>query len=228
MLNAATAIAYVRTRPDCEDGAREAIAAWAAQRSVHVAAWHVDTGVDAATPIAERSALLAAYRALREHDAGVLVAANAAQFSTDALVCWLIERAALAEGAAIRVADETTLPPQPRASEEVGYTRGAIDLARAYDRVTSRARMRALFAEKKARGERVGTVPYGYRLAADGVHLEPCPREQQVIASILDLSRAGMSGRAIVRELEGRGVTGRTGASLGQTQVAKILRAVDV
>lgn len=222
MLNAARAIAYVRTSADRGDAATRTIAAWAAERSVHVAAWHVDVGVDAATPIAERPALLAAYRALRAHDAGLLVAANAAQFSTDALVCWLIERAALAEGAAIRVADEAKTPAQ--AHEDVGYTRGAIDLATAYERVTSRARMRALFAEKRARGERVGTVPYGYRLAADGVHVEPCPREQAVVAAIIDLSRAGKSGRAIVRELEGRGVTGRTGAPLGQTQVAKILR----
>src|SRR5262249_6535196 len=109
--------------------------------------------------------------------------------------------------------------------EETGYTRGAIDLARAYQRVTLGARVRKVLAEKKSRGERVGNVPYGYRLASDGVHIEPDPQEQAVIASILQLSREGLSQRAMVRQLAAHGVVGRRGAPLGQTQICKILRA---
>ena len=40
---------------------------------------------------------------------------------------------------------------------------------------------------KRANGERVGTVPFGFRTAADGVHLEEDPAEQDVLARIHQL-----------------------------------------
>jgi signal transduction histidine kinase len=165
----------------------------------------------------------------------VLVAANADCFSHDELVSWLIERAALAMGASLHIADGSALPgrantasgitPVPAPVENVGWTRAAIDLARAHERVVLRERLRATFAAKRARGERIGTVPYGYRLATDGVHLELHEAEQDVIDTVRRLSNDGLSQRGIVAALEARGVKGRTGAHLRQTQVAKILRS---
>lgn len=237
MHGARSAVAYIRTtepsRERAEESAqtegaqRRAIEAWATREKVEIRAWEVDAGVDGATPIAERPALMAAYQAIRDHGAGRLVAANAERFGQEELVCWLIERAALVEGATICTADGSRLRPRglsEDAGEVVGYSRGAIDLARAYQRVTLGARVRAALAEKKARGERVGNVPYGYRLASDGVHTEPDEREQEVIARVRELSRGGLSQRAIVTELATRGVVGRTGAPLRQTQIATILR----
>ena len=187
------------------------------------------------TPIAERPGLVAAYRALAPERARVLVAANAVCFSHDELVSWLIERAALAMGASLHIADGSALPgrantasgitPVPAPVENVGWTRAAIDLARAHERVVLRERIRATFAAKRARGERIGTVPYGYRLATDGVHLELHEAEQDIIDTVRRLSNDGLSQRGIVAALEARGVKGRTGAHLRQTQVAKILRS---
>jgi DNA invertase Pin-like site-specific DNA recombinase len=104
------------------------------------------------------------------------------------------------------------------------YSREAIDLARAYQRAIIRARTRAALAEKKARGERVGTLPYGFCLAPDGLHVVPDQAEQAVVATVHQLAREGLSQRAIVAQLAGRGVVGRKGAPLRQTQVARILR----
>ncbi len=235
--SARRAVAYVRTAETSSELAersanppsaqRRAIEVWAAREAVEIRSWQTDLGVDGATPIAERPGLIAAYQAIRTYGAGMLVAANAERFGHDELVCWLIERAALVEGARICTADGSrarTLSDEA-VEDDKGYTRGAIDLARAYHRVTVGARVRAVLAEKKARGERVGTVPYGYRLASDGVHTEPDAQEQDVIASVRQLSREGLSQRAIVTRLAARGVVGRTGAPLRQTQVAKILRA---
>lgn len=232
------AVAYIRmAEPSSElaersahppSAQRRAIEVWAARERVEIRSWQVDVGVDGATPIAERPGLMAAYRAIRLYGAGLLVAESAGRFGHDELVCWLIERAALVEGATICTADgsRARTPGAGEVREErTGYTRGAVDLARAYRRVTLGARVRAALAEKKARGERVGNVPYGYRLASDGVHIEPDEKEQQVIASVRELSREGLSQRAIVSKLAARGVVGRVGAPLGQTQVAKILRA---
>jgi DNA invertase Pin-like site-specific DNA recombinase len=222
------AVAYLRLADSAEEPAsRAAIASWADRERVTVAAWQVDVGVDGTTPIAERPGLLAAYRAIVSESADVLVAANAEHFSLDELVSWLIEQAALVQGAAVATADGSPVVrrrPAPSAERDEAYTRGILDLARAHYRVTVRARVRAALAAKRARGERVGNVPYGYRLAGDGVHLEPDEAEQAVIARVRSLSDEGLSQRAIVARLAEASVTGRTGAPLGQTQVAKILR----
>src|SRR5262249_4892885 len=134
----------------------------------------------------------------------------------------------LTQGATIQTADGSRAPVRPRVDareENTAWTRGAIALARAHHQVTVRARIRASLAEKRARGERVGTVPYGYRLATDGVHSEPDEAEQSVVATVRRLAAEGLSQRAIVARLAACGVAGRTGAPLRQTQVASILRS---
>ena len=245
----ARAVAYIRT--DSVDGANASteqaraqklvIEHWAERERVEITSWKTDAGIAGATPIAERPGLVAAYRALAPERARLLVAANAVCFSHDELVSWLIERAALAMGASLHIADGSALPgrantasgitpvPSPvapvPAQANVGFTRAAIDLARAHERVVLRERVRATFAAKRARGERIGTVPYGYRLAHDGIHLEVHEAEQDVIDTVRRLSNDGLSQRGIVAALEARGVKGRTGACLRQTQVAKILRS---
>lgn len=243
------AVAYLRVTDDLETrgrpvadasrGQRLAVEAWAEREGVEIRSWQLDV-VPGDTPIAERPGLLAAYAAIRAYRAGILVAANAESFGHDELVCWLIERAALTQGAALRTADgsrreararlatataTTATAATPIAHEESGHTRAALELARAHHRVTLRARVRAALAEKRARGERVGTVPYGYRLAADGLHVEPHDAEQKVVATVRRLSSEGLSQRAIVARLASSGVVGRTGAPLRQTQIVNILRA---
>lgn len=214
--------------PESASRQRSAIEAWAARERVEIAAWHSDVGVSGATPIAERPGLVAAYRDLRDLGAGMLVAGSADRFAHDALVCWLIERAALTQGASVHTADGSRGPAPTNVAEleeDVPYTRGALDLARAYQRVTFRARVRAALAERKAKGQRAGNIPYGFRLAADGVHVVPDEVEGEVISVVRRLAGEGMSQRKIARHLEARGVTGRTGAPLRQTQIANILRS---
>lgn len=227
--SARSAVAYIRVAEAvAEDAQQRAIEAWAMREHVEVSSWHVDVGIDGATPIAERPALMAAFRAVRVLGARRLVAANATTFGHEELVCWLIERAALVEGAAICTADGSRTKTRVDAAEthDAAYSRGAVELARAYQRVTTRARVRAVLAEKKARGERVGNVPFGFRVAADGIHMEPDAGEQGVIGTVRRLSAEGLSQRAIVARLASSRVVGRTGAPLGQTQIAKILRTV--
>jgi site-specific DNA recombinase len=66
-----------------------------------------------------------------------------------------------------------------------------------------------------------GHLPYGYRLAADGRHLEPHPGEQAALALIRTLAR-GRSLRALSRELASRGVVARCGRPFA----AETLRAL--
>ena len=87
------------------------------------------------------------------------------------------------------------------------------------------ARTKAALGAKKARGERTGSVPYGYTLVADGVHLEAVPEEQEVIAEARRLHGAGQSLRAIARELERRGFVSRAGKAFLAEQVKRLLAA---
>jgi len=84
-------------------------------------------------------------------------------------------------------------------------------------------RTRDALAHKKAKGERVGAVPLGYDLAADGVALVPCPAEQEAIAVVRQLRAEGLSIRAIVEEMNRRGVTTKEGGRWHIRAVQRIL-----
>jgi DNA invertase Pin-like site-specific DNA recombinase len=100
--------------------------------------------------------------------------------------------------------------------------RTILDGAAQYERALIRQRTRAALAAKRARGERAGAVPFGYRLADDSARLVPEPDEQRMIARVRELRAAGRSLRGIVADLAGAGLVGRTRRPLGLTQVARI------
>src|SRR5580765_6965425 len=52
-------------------------------------------------------------------------------------------------------------------------------------------RTRDAMRHKRSKGERVGTVPFGYQLAADGVQLEADASEQRILARMQGLQAAG-------------------------------------
>lgn len=87
-------------------------------------------------------------------------------------------------------------------------------------------RTTAALSRKAEKGERIGELPYGKRLAEDGIHLEVHPEEMAVIAQARELQVGGLSQRAIVKELAQRGMVNRAGGAFNQTQVARMLRGV--
>jgi hypothetical protein len=77
-------------------------------------------------------------------------------------------------------------------------------------------------AAKRARGERAGEVPYGFRAVEEG-RLETDEAEQAVLAVVAELRAAGLSHRAIVAELGARGLVSRAGRPFAKTQIARML-----
>ena len=61
-----------------------------------------------------------------------------------------------------------------------------------FERALIAERTRTALAAHEGPGRRVGAVPYGSRLAADGKHLEPDPAEQLVIAQARNSGRPGI------------------------------------
>jgi DNA invertase Pin-like site-specific DNA recombinase len=86
-------------------------------------------------------------------------------------------------------------------------------------------RTRDAMHHKRANGERVGTVPFGFRMAADGTHLEADPAEQGILSRIRELKAARRTTRQIAEELNRQGFTTRRGTAWRFQYVAEALRA---
>jgi len=94
-----------------------------------------------------------------------------------------------------------------------------------WEREAIAERTRDALQSKKAKGERVGTVPFGFTVARDGVRLLADDCEQAVLALARDLRAAGESLRAIARHLNRKGMTTRSGSAWRHEYVRNILRA---
>ena len=76
---------------------------------------------------------------------------------------------------------------------------------------------------KKSRGERVGHIPFGFRLAQDRLHLEEEPQEQEVLRQMCDLRASGLSLRKIASRLNDQGKFNRGSAIWNHASTLRIL-----
>jgi hypothetical protein len=77
---------------------------------------------------------------------------------------------------------------------------------------------------KRGKGERVGNIEIGYRLAVDGVHIEPDPTEQAALAAIRKLRSGGHSLRAVTGALNNSGHRTRRGT---HWRLESVVRAIN-
>lgn len=85
-------------------------------------------------------------------------------------------------------------------------------------------RTSAAMQYKKSQGENTGNVPFGYRLQADGVHIEADALEQEIKSRMQELKAAGFSLRAVADELNRQGFTTRRGTAWSHVYVHSILK----
>src|SRR5262245_51534568 len=86
-------------------------------------------------------------------------------------------------------------------------------------------RTRDAMSHKRANGERVGTIPFGFRMAEDGSRLEEDPAEQDILSRIREMKAAGHTTRQIADELNRQGFTTRRGTAWRFQYVAAALKA---
>lgn len=91
------------------------------------------------------------------------------------------------------------------------------------ERLTIKKRTKAALAVKKSKGERVGHIPFGYRLAADEIHLEVDENEQNIIRLMGELQKSGMSIREIAENLNSRNIFNR-GSTWKKSSAHRILK----
>jgi DNA invertase Pin-like site-specific DNA recombinase len=92
-----------------------------------------------------------------------------------------------------------------------------------WERETIGERTRDAMRHKKSNGYRVGNIAYGYRLGANGVHIEPDPQEQAVLSAIRELRARRCTLRGIAAELNARGWRTRRATAWRLKHVARIL-----
>jgi site-specific DNA recombinase len=85
-------------------------------------------------------------------------------------------------------------------------------------------RTRDALRHKRSKGERVGNIAFGSRLAADGEHLEVDPAEQAALAEIRRLRGQGATLRGIAANLNRRDLRTRRGTPWRLESVARIVK----
>ena len=224
------AIGYTRvsTADQATEGAslqaqRSRIAAWAEMNDYRLAAVHSDAGLSGKRAD-NRPELQRALDAVCNRQGSALVVyslSRLARSTTDAI--------AIAERLDRAGADLVSL------SERIDTTTAAgkmvfrmLAVLSEFERDLVSERTRSAMATKKANGERVGTVPYGFALDPDGSTLLPAPFEQGTIAAIHAMRRKGFTLQRIADMLTSCGVATKTGRSRrwSHAAVARILARV--
>ena len=85
-------------------------------------------------------------------------------------------------------------------------------------------RTKDALSHKRSQGQRVGNIAFGYRLAADGLHLESDPVEQGALTEIRRLRSQGTTLRGIAATLNQGPLRTRRGTAWRLESVARIVK----
>lgn len=218
-----TAVGYIRvsTEGQAQDGVsldaqRAKIEAWCALNDYALSAVHVDAGISGKSAD-NRPGLQAALSDCRKGSA---------------LVVYSLSRLARSTRDTLEVSDRLskTGADLVSLSEKIDTTSAAgkmvfrmLAVLAEFERDQISERTSGAMQHKKSQGERVGAVPYGFYLDANGIDLHPDPVEQDVIRQARELHKSGLSLRKIAAELQRRGFNARNGAVFQATQIQRMV-----
>lgn len=169
------AYAYLRVSTDEQstsgaglDGQLHTIREWCAKNGAELAGVFTDDGVSGGAALDKRVALLDAVNALGKGDA--LVVSRRDRLSRDPVSAAVVERmVAKRKARIVSTAGEGTDGDSPT---DV-LLRRVVDAFAEHERLVIAARTRAALQSKRRRGQRVGTVPLGYRPDLPARHHRP-------------------------------------------------------
>ncbi|OHB71906.1 MAG: hypothetical protein A2W23_06245 [Planctomycetes bacterium RBG_16_43_13] len=91
-----------------------------------------------------------------------------------------------------------------------------------WEREATSERTKTVLAHKKSNGERIGNIPYGYRVADDGVHIEADEMEQKIIFDVINLRKHGMPFKIICEAMVQNSQFNRQGKPFSISAIHKI------
>ncbi len=183
-----------------------AIEAAAVRLGLTVVETFTDAGVSGGLALEYRPALVAAIDILGTGD--VLLVAKRDRLGRDVLNVAMIERLVERRGARV-------YSSAGEGSDDDGPTgklmRQIVDSFAEYERALIRARTRAAMQAARARGQRIGRIPWGSALGDDGRTLVLNLEERALLAEIRALRDQGLALISIAEVLNERGLLNRQG-----------------
>ena len=217
------AVAYLRVSKEEQhlgpEAQRAAISAYASARGITIISFHEDR-VTSVTEVEDRSGLTAALLSIVEHGAGLLLVAKRDRLARDVLLASLIDREVARCGAKVEAADGAGNGDTPQDR----FVRTLMDAFAELERALIRARTRSALAVKKARGERIGSLQYGFDLGDDGKTLVRNEAEQAIITKVKQLRAEGVPNRRIAIVLADEGKMSRNGRIFASMQLSRMCR----
>jgi len=219
---------YVRVSTDqqTESGAglsaqRDACQQWAEKQGLVIDTVFSEEGVSGSTSLEKRPALAEAINLLQEGD--ILLISKRDRLGRDIIHVAMIEAAINRKKAkVISVAGEGTSGEDPSSI----LMRRMIDAFSEFERNIICERTKAAMQAKKRKNERVGHIPFGFRLSDDGVHLEECPKEISILIQIQELMKQGLSTRKIAEEMNNRQAFNRGMARWNHSSIHRVMTRI--
>lgn len=178
-----------------------------------------DDGMSGSLSLEKRPGMLDAISALKKGD--LLVVAKRDRLGRDPLVLAMIESAVGRKGARIvSAAGEGTDNEDPSSI----LMRRMIDAFSEYERLIIGVRTKAALRVKKNKGQRIGHIPFGYRLDHDGIQLVHDENEKSILAMISNLRTTGMSVRDTADEMNRLEMFNRGGAKWNHASLHRVAR----
>lgn len=178
-----------------------------------------DEGLSGSLALDKRPGILEAIAALKK--GSFLVVAKRDRIGRDPMVVAMIESAVKRKGARIiSAAGEGTDNDDPSSI----LMRRLVDAFGEYERLIIGARTKAALQAKKKRGERVGYIPFGYKLADDGIHLELHEEEKNILDKMGALRKSGFSIRDIAKVMNENQIFNRGQSIWNHASVHRLLK----
>ena len=224
--NRAVVYCRVSTREQATEGVsldaqESALRAYCALRSLDVAAVVVDAGVSGGKAMAAREGGRRVLDLVDSGEVGSVVAYKLDRLFRDACDCLAVTAEWDRLDVSLHLVDlggQSIDTSTAMGRFMLTVLAGAAEM----ERNQIRERVTAALAHKASKGERVGQVPFGSRLAVDGVHLENDDDEQRVIELVRALRADGLSLRAVADRLNADNVPAR-GKRWHTTTIARLV-----
>lgn len=185
--NKKSAVGYVRVSTEDQrnspEAQKDAIKGYCKLRGFTLKDLIIDHGVSAGHPLVERPGGKQLLEAVEQGKAEAVIAYKLDRLFRDASDCLLVTKSWDTRGVSLHLIDlggasVDTKSPMGR------FFLTVMAAAAEMERNLTRERTRSIAAHKKRNRERVGTIPYGFKLSDDGKHIEPDVMEQKVIGWI--------------------------------------------
>ncbi|MEN3339853.1 MAG: hypothetical protein V7647_3529 [Acidobacteriota bacterium] len=217
------AIVYLRVSTDEQatsglgtSAQRQSCEGLAQRLGVEIRAVHGDEGVSGGASVEDRPGLMRAIDDVGPGD--VLLASKRDRLARDVVIAALIEKLVQRRGGRV----VTTDAPDDDSPTAV-LMKQILDAFGQFERSLIRQRTRHAMSMGRARNQRIGHLPYGKRLAADGIHLEENPAEQAILRAIRMARARGLCLVDICEELTTHGFRNRLGGMFKESHVAQLL-----